>query len=349
LPEGASLSPEAAGRYVQGNLRAVRSGVSGSAPVTFPNGVTINPGGNAMGTVTVTRTAGLQTADVSYGVNPRNAYQQGIDRMWHIEASGTAPSAASPADITLTWLSSDDNGPADFTQAQMWRRPDVPTGWLPVGDVTNAQARSLTAAATGLGQFTVSRQSAPLPVELVSFTAVRRGANAWLRWTTAQELRNDRFEVEVSSDGQQFTRLATVAGNGTTTRRHDYEYVDADIARYAAPTLYYRLRQVDRSGEEHLTDVRILRVEALGGFAAAALPNPFGSDGLSVQVRTQQAGPLQLTLHDAVGRVLFSQRVDGPAGGATVHLPEAAKLATGVYVLKVRQGEQMTTLKVMHE
>ena len=82
LPDGATLTGEAAGRYVQGNLQAVRNAVSGSAPVAFPNSASLNPGGQNLGTVTITRTAGLQTAGVSFGQNmagTNKRHRPGVD------------------------------------------------------------------------------------------------------------------------------------------------------------------------------------------------------------------------------------------------------------------------------
>ena len=74
LPTGAPIvTGEAAGRYVQGNLRVTKPAVSGTTPVSFGNSAIINPQGNALGTVTVNRAAGLHVADVTYGQNPASA------------------------------------------------------------------------------------------------------------------------------------------------------------------------------------------------------------------------------------------------------------------------------------
>jgi hypothetical protein len=348
LGPSATLSGEANGRYVKGNLQTQRTGVSGSADLLLPGGLTLNPGGNNMGTVTATRSAGLLTQGVSYGTNPNNAGAKSIDRIWTITASGTAPSTATPATLTFTWLSDDDNGLSGFGQSQLWRFAAANTGWQRQGGSANASSRSITSTINGVGQFTVSNQNNPLPVELLAFTAERRGTDAMLRWATAQEKNNEGFAVEVSADGRAFRRLGTVAGHGTSTQRHDYEYLDAQIARYGSTLVYYRLRQRDADGTESLSPVRTVNVE-FADFAVQALPNPFGGQGLQVTVRSKTAGLTTLQLHDAVGRVLLSQQSELPVGGGVVALDGAGKLATGVYFLTVRQGKQVATLKVVHE
>lgn len=342
LGASANLTGEDAGRYVQGVLESRRTGVNGSANVLLPGGVTLNPGSNNLGTVVVTRKAGLETPNVSYGTN---GGLKGIDRIWQITASGTQPDATKPVTVTLTWTADNDNTNG-LTQMRVYRATAAAGPWVTQQAPVSATGRSISSPADALGFFTVSSISNPLPVELLDFTAERRGADALLRWATAMEKNNARFEVEVSTDGQKFDRIGTRTGQGTSTSRHDYEYADERIARYAASVLYYRLRQVDTDGKETLSPIRTVRVEGVG-FAAQAVPNPFGNEGLQVQVLTQQAGPATFDLHDAVGRVLLSGKAELPVGGATLDLRSAGQLPVGVYILTVRQGKQVVNLKVV--
>ena len=91
LPNGATLAGEATGRYVLGALEITRNAVSGAA-VDFGHGAVLDPTTNNLGTVAITRTAGLLAADVSFGQNLNNAGLQGIDRLWTV-APATQPSA----------------------------------------------------------------------------------------------------------------------------------------------------------------------------------------------------------------------------------------------------------------
>ncbi|MDB5268609.1 MAG: hypothetical protein JWP58_1649 [Hymenobacter sp.] len=344
LPDGAMLTGEAPGRYVQGNLRVDRANVGGSTPVDFGHGFGLSPNGNALGTVRVTRTAGLQTANVSFGQNPGNASQKGIDRIWAV-VPDQQPTA--PVDLTLAWLPDDDNG-LTFGQAQVWRMPDNSAAWQAVGSPASGAARTLTVSTAGLSRLTVSNLANPLPVELISFTAERQGADGLLRWATASEKNSDRFEVESSPDGRTFRRIGTVAGQGSSSQRHEYALVDPTLARYAADLVYYRLRQVDRDGTFAYSPVRTVQVPALGGFAVQAYPQPFMAD-FNLLVHTDEAGPLILALHDAVGRTLLTRRAALLPGSSTVPLPEAAALPSGVYVLSITQSHYHRTLKVVHE
>ena len=121
LLAGATLSGEAAGRYVQGRLEITREAVSGSTVVDFGHGAVLDPQGNALGTVVITRSAGLLTAGESFGQNVGNAGKKGIDRIWTISPA-SQPAAGQPVQLTLSWLPDNDNGLTDFSQARGWQQ-----------------------------------------------------------------------------------------------------------------------------------------------------------------------------------------------------------------------------------
>ncbi len=84
------------------------------------------------------------------------------------------------------------------------------------------------------------------------------------------------------------------------------------------------------------------------GFSAEASPVPF-NDHLTLTLNTLQAGPLQLTLHDAVGRVVRETTANVPAGASSMAVPNAGTLPAGMYLLTVRQGGNTQVIRVAHE
>ena len=349
LPDGAALIGEAPGRYVQGPVRAVCNVVSGSTAVTFPNSATLNPNGQNLGTVTITRTAGLQTANVSYGTNLAGT-NQGIDRVWTVAATGAQPTAATPVTVALSWLADDDNGFAQGATAQLWRAASAAGPWAKMGAPGSATGRSFAADITELGTLTISNSAAPLPVELTRFTAEPLGEDALLKWATASEKNNDHFEVEVSVNGQVFNRISQVAGQGSTTQPHEYRFTDKNISRYATDPVYYRLRQVDADGTATYSPVRAVRVSGLAEFTAQLYPNPsHDSQVPTVLVRTSSAGSVCWELADPLGRTLLRQTAEVPVGTTALSLNVASALRSGVYLLRIQQGQQLKTLKVVRE
>jgi hypothetical protein len=331
LPDGATLSGEAPGQYVQGNLRITRA--AGSGALDFGHGAILDRTG--LGSVTITRTAGLLTDNLSRGVNFNNSALQGIDRIWTVQTE-IAPRA--PVPVTLQWLADDDNGLTNFTPAQAWRADLGTASWAAAGAPQAATVgggtRSFSFATAALGRLTISNSSAPLPVDLVRFTAEPFGPDALLKWATASEKNNDHFDVEASADGRTFRRIGQVAGHGTTTQAHTYQLVDPAIAHYAANPVYYRLRQVDLNGTATYSPVRPV---AVGPSVLALFPNP--TTGAATLLGA--APGAAVTVFDALGRLVLSAAADA-AGTAPLALPEA--LAAGVYV--VRTGTTALRLTV---
>lgn len=96
--------------------------------------------------------------------------------------------------------------------------------------------------------------------------------------------------------------------------------------------------------------MRTVAVPLEGDLLAEAFPNPSAATvGIMVRLRTDQAGPASLELLDAVGRQLSQQLALLSAGTTTLPLAGAAQLATGVYVLRVRQGSRQQLLKLVRE
>ncbi|MGI4870784.1 MAG: T9SS type A sorting domain-containing protein [Janthinobacterium lividum] len=325
LPATATLAGETTGRYVQGNLRATRPALTG--PTDFGLGVLLDPNGQALGTVSVTRTAGLQTARASYGTNV-GGINQGIDRVWRVEAA-QAPTA--PVALQLSWLADDDNGQSDFTAARLWQAATANGPWAAVGPATNASSRSMQASPTTLTTFTVSQASSPLPVQLVGFTArLATPATVRLNWATASEANSARFEVERSADGIAFTQVGTVTAAGTSLTARTYGLTDAALPAGSA-VLYYRLRQVDLDGTAAYSAVRTV---ALGGSGLALYPNP--THGTATLAGAAPGTTVRVL--DALGRVVATATTDATGTAAL------SGLATGLYV--VQAGAATTRLTV---
>ena len=197
-------------------------------------------------------------------------------------------------------------------------------GALDFAAVNSANANTLiTSLATAGG--------APLPVELVSFAAMRTTAHAVsLAWRTATELRNAGFVVERSADGQRFTVVsALLPGLGTSSTGRQYGHLDPEAP---ANILYYRLRQVDEGGAVKYSPVAV--VAAWSGDAAPAqllvYPNPARLAAF-VRLTGPQAPGATVRLFDALGRTV--RTVPAPAVGTVLELP-LRDLPAGLYVVR---------------
>ncbi|MBJ6109274.1 T9SS type A sorting domain-containing protein [Hymenobacter sp. BT523] len=328
LLNGATLTGETSTRYVAGNLAAVKANVPAGAATTFPNGLTVTPA-TPLTNLTVTRTAGLNTAQLSYGTNVSGS-NQGIDQIWRTSAPLT------DAAVQLIWLAANDNGLSNLNNSQVWARAAAPvagSGWTRISASQNANGtRTVTGtvpATASFSFFTVSIAAEPLPVTLVDFTAQAEGpAGVRLRWATASELNNAGFTVERSLDGHAFAAIGTVAGAGSSTVRHEYSLLDGTLPAGAA-LLYYRLRQTDADGTASYSAVRTVGLAGPNQAGFVLYPNPARRSAAAIGL---PANALVEVL-DATGRRVARATTDA-TGTARLALPDY--LPAGVYVVRTR-------------
>ena len=103
--------------------------------------------------------------------------------------------------------------------------------------------------------------STALPVELTRFDAQPKGSTVVLYWETATELNNERFIVERSANGSDFSSLESVAGAGTSFVVKTYQFTD----RQPLPgRSHYRLQQVDIDGQFSFSPIRPVTMRDAG-------------------------------------------------------------------------------------
>ncbi|MCC2546272.1 cadherin domain-containing protein [Hymenobacter sp. BT175] len=322
----------------------VGSGVSSLQTLTGPGsanftgtGVAINfTGGSGTFTTTVARLSGKPQ-----GTQPSGLSRYYNEAYWIINKydAGTFTNAAVTYSLSAGALSAADAADPAGT-LRLLRRSSNADGAFDASiaaTAANAAGSTVTFNVNSFSQTVIGTLgTSPLPVELVRFAAARRGADALLRWTTASELNCAYFEVESSLDGRSFRPVGRITGAGTTTQVRNYELVDADLARYAASLVYYRLRQVDTDGTAHLSTIVPLKLSSDPGqvVTAVVFPNP-AADQLTVRLEGLSAGPVQARLYNAQGKlVLTLEQLSG--GQAVLDLSASVRhLPTGVYSLRL--------------
>lgn len=169
-----------------------------------------------------------------------------------------------------------------------------------------------------------------LPVTWLSFTAKATDKAIRLDWQTAQEINNTGFEIERKADGERtFTNIGWVPA--ATGARDAYDYAFIDETARPGTTYYYRLRQIDFSGEFAYSDLRTARLAADKPFAKL-FPNPAaGSTQLQLWGIDDTANAALIGMD---GRVLRTFAL--PSG--TSHNLDLVGIPTGVYWLRLQSG-----------
>jgi hypothetical protein len=170
--------------------------------------------------------------------------------------------------------------------------------------------------------------AAALPIELTTFTAVRKEKSVLLEWETAGEINNDYMAVERSGDAKFFTEIGKKegAGNSNTTLRYQLE----DMAPLSGIN-YYRLRQVDYDGTINYSKIISVNFNGTAGAPTIALYPNVVKKGGSMEIDLVNFPSQQMTF-----RILNSQGQivnNVSLVGGTRQSFEPGNLAAGIYFL----------------
>ncbi|MBB1283961.1 T9SS type A sorting domain-containing protein [Flavisolibacter sp. BT320] len=187
--------------------------------------------------------------------------------------------------------------------------------------------------------YSVYIASGALPVTLVSFEGAVKNNVVHLSWKTASEEGVKDFEVEKSTDGNNFVLIGTVAAENEKAL-HTYHFTDGQPAE----NNYYRLRMNDLSGSDKWSPVVTIRYTGLPQ-RVTVVNNPFGNH-LELSF-TKPATSIRLQLINTNGTLVAEKAVNAVQGRYQWNLP--ANLARGTYVVKALADDDVFVMKVVKQ
>lgn len=167
--------------------------------------------------------------------------------------------------------------------------------------------------------------SSPLPVQLLSFSALKENGRALLKWSASSEVNSAHYILEHSGNGNSYLALAKLNARGTGATQSDYQFTHVQPVHGLN---YYRLKMVDRDGKFEYSPVRRLQFEIPAAFTV--LPNPAtGRVYISV---TEPGGELQMI--SSTGEVLKVQKMIHTAAAIDI-----SGMAPGIYFVRYKMPD----------
>jgi hypothetical protein len=254
---------------------------------------------------------------------------------WDIDKS--TANAGSGINMTVQWESSQERN--SINSYRLNHHNSSTPAWEFASGTSATPSGSTTKTMTHTGYtgafspFAIGQDVTPLPVTLLTFEAEKRGENALLTWTTANETNNSHFEVLKSLEGQTWEKIGEVIGAGTSYEQNSYTFTDTRFQGLA----YYKLRQVDYDGNFSYSPIRML-YSSIGSVTSPSVVYPNPSKG---SINLQAAEGSRYEVYDVLGKLQSQGQVKG--------LQSIENLITGVYTIKVITANQIEFLKVIVE
>lgn len=185
-----------------------------------------------------------------------------------------------------------------------------------------------------VGAGTINGSSAPgspLPVTFANIQASYVDNQLTVGWSTAMELNNDYFTIEVSHDQEEWKTISTVEGAGNS----------AEILHYTETVLsdqvirYVRIKQTDYDGQYAYSDIIGLENKPP---AVNIYPNPT-SDNIHIDKIPAESN---ISLYNMNGSIVYNA-----TASATSHTINISQLEKGVYFLHIQHDRFSSKQKIV--
>jgi len=187
-----------------------------------------------------------------------------------------------------------------------------------------------------------------LPVKLTDLSAKAVAKTIKLEWTTATEVNNKGFELERSTDGEHFSNIGWVSGNGTTTETISYSFDDKNVL--ANTVYYYRLRQIDFDGASEYTKmVSASTTENVTGefIWSRFIPNP-AKEEANLVMNVNAEGRAFIEIYSSFGQKVFEANYNIYHGLNDIQL-DLSNLPAGNYITEIQLNGIRKSVRLVRE
>ena len=167
-----------------------------------------------------------------------------------------------------------------------------------------------------------------LPVTFSSIKAYSQNTNVLVEWKVENERNMQRYDVEQSSDGVIFIRVATVVAQNSTTS--NYNWLDTHPYNGAN---FYRVKSFDLNGGIKYSPVVKVTLGDIKQLIAV-YPDPVTGGKVNLELKNMAAGKYTIRLISNIGQVLFTTQINHLEGSSTETI-NISDIVKGLYQLEV--------------
>ncbi|MBL0355994.1 MAG: T9SS type A sorting domain-containing protein [Chitinophagaceae bacterium] len=192
----------------------------------------------------------------------------------------------------------------------------------------------------------VAQQPVILPISLLNFTGSEAGKKVQLYWQTSNEINSSYFELQKSTDGNNFETFATTTAKGNTTI-NNYQGTD-DLFFYHYKTIYYRLKMVDINGTYKYSTIVMITLDVAVKNSIKAWPLPF-TNNLNIAYTSDTDETVKISIHSINGAAVTTISSNVKKGNNVINLNQAQSILPGTYLLTISNSTKAQTIKVIKQ
>lgn len=182
-----------------------------------------------------------------------------------------------------------------------------------------------------------------LPIELLTFDAIKNGNKVDIFWTTLTEIENDFFTIEKSKDGVHFEKVITVDGAGNSNSIINYYESDLQPLKDIS---YYRLKQTDFNSNETYSKIVAVNYK-FSGEGITIFPNPSDGENININLQNFTNKEVLVILRDIEGREHYSKVMLAVENNEIMAIDLEKKLAAGTYIITASSENTLYSQKLI--
>lgn len=178
-----------------------------------------------------------------------------------------------------------------------------------------------------------------VPVTWLYFNGKNDGTDNILNWATTTEQNSNRFEIERSLTGNNFSKIGSMAAAGNSATARSYNYTDKNIDRLSSSVFYYRLKQIDNNNQFSYSNIVRLNYNKSVVEKTIVYPNPT-SGQVMLTLGSEKLIGTWLSVYDEAGKLVSKVKIK--AQNQPVDL---SQFVNGIYLIKLQNKETLRIIK----
>ncbi len=182
----------------------------------------------------------------------------------------------------------------------------------------------------------------PLPVTFTSVKAWQQNKDIAVEWKVSNQVNIQKYEVEKSTDGANFSKVSTQVAIGSNGGNATYNWLDMNPV---VGNNFYRIRSIGIGADIKISEMVLVKI-VKGNPAITVYPNPVVNQIVHIKFTDMEKGDYQIRLINANGQLLLVKKITH-TGTNLIQPIELGNMPGGYYQLEITKPDNSKTVKAI--
>jgi hypothetical protein len=168
---------------------------------------------------------------------------------------------------------------------------------------------------------------------------------AKLRWNVNMNNQVSYYEIESSSDGNNFEHVARVNPLNTNEANATYQFTDV---KHGDRVKYYRVREIMPGGTKYYSNIIKINFGSKLQLVGKPNPNPFNNK-FDLRLELKSAISVMIKLRNQNGSLVYQRNLVGGPGENRFTVDGLSNLGKGIYIVEISADDEIIREKLIKQ